>query len=46
MAHSPSHYTRLGRLVAHAKGIKREELFAEYIRNLMDGMRRAFKGEL
>lgn len=39
MAHSPKHYTHLGRLVARAKGIKRAELFAEYIKNLMAGMR-------
>lgn len=39
MAHSPKHYIHLGRLVARAKEIKRAELFAEYIRNLMDGVR-------
>ena len=38
MAHSPKHYTRLGRLVANAKKHKQDELYHEYIRLLMEGL--------
>lgn len=38
MSHSPKHYTALGRLVAAAKDHK-GDLFAEYIRTLMEGLR-------
>ena len=38
MAHSPRHYTELGRLVAVAKKIKPKELFGQYIEGLMEGL--------
>ena len=38
LAHSPKHYTTLGRLVANAKKLKREEIPTEYIGILMDGI--------
>ncbi len=39
LAHSPKHYTRLGRLVAEAKKHKPEVLHAEYIATLMEGLK-------
>lgn len=39
LAHSPKHYTRLGRLVAEGKKHKPEALHAEYIATLMEGLR-------
>ncbi len=39
LAHSPKHYTMLGRLVAGAKKQDRERLHAEYLETLMDGLR-------
>jgi uncharacterized protein YbgA (DUF1722 family)/uncharacterized protein YbbK (DUF523 family) len=39
LCHSPSHYTRLGRLVAHAKEYRPEALRSEYLTILMDGLR-------
>lgn len=39
MAHSPKHYSALGRLVAGAKGKNRKKLVEEYIAILMDGLR-------
>ena len=38
MAHSPKHYTTLGKLVAGAKNYK-GDLYGEYIATLMDGLR-------
>ncbi|GJQ59413.1 MAG: DUF1722 domain-containing protein [Candidatus Scalindua sp. AMX11] len=38
MAHSPRHYSILGRLLANAKKEKREDLLSEYIRILMEGI--------
>lgn len=35
MAHSPKHYTQMGRLVAQAKGMDQNELFCEYVSLLM-----------
>jgi uncharacterized protein YbgA (DUF1722 family) len=39
MAHSPRHYSILGRLIANAKKKKRENLLSEYIRILMEGIK-------
>ncbi len=39
LAHSRSHYMRLGRLVAEAKKHERQRLFAEYISVLMEGLK-------
>jgi uncharacterized protein YbgA (DUF1722 family)/uncharacterized protein YbbK (DUF523 family) len=39
LAHSPSHYKALGRLVAEAKKYRTEVLLSEYIRALMEGLR-------
>lgn len=39
LAHSPKHYTILGRLVANAKKITRKEVRPEFIRILMEGVR-------
>lgn len=39
LAHSPKHYTALGRLVAGAKAHNRSQLFAEYVSVLTDGLR-------
>jgi uncharacterized protein YbgA (DUF1722 family)/uncharacterized protein YbbK (DUF523 family) len=39
MAHSTEHYRKLGKLVAEGKRYKRVELFNEYIRHMMDGLR-------
>ena len=36
LAHSPKHYTRLGRIVAHAKGQESQSVLAEYGAMLMD----------
>jgi uncharacterized protein YbgA (DUF1722 family) len=38
MAHSPSHYQKMGRLVARAGSMDWEELVAEYSRMLMEGL--------
>ncbi len=38
LAHSPKHYSLLGRLVANAGRHKPDALYAEYISNLMEGM--------
>ena len=38
MAHSPAAYSRLGRIVAAAKGRPREDVRAEYERELMTGL--------
>lgn len=38
LAHSPKHYSALGRLVAGAKRIKRDTLFSAYIQGFMEGM--------
>jgi uncharacterized protein YbgA (DUF1722 family)/uncharacterized protein YbbK (DUF523 family) len=39
MSHSTRHYQEMGRLVARAKQIPRQELFAEYQRLLMEGLK-------
>ncbi len=39
MAHSPSHYHALGRLVATGKGLPREELYASYERDFVAALR-------
>jgi len=39
LAHSPKHYTLLGRLVAGAKKQDSQNLFAEYFTVLMDGLK-------
>ena len=39
LAHSPKHYSALGRLVAGAKRVARETLFSAYIQGFMEGMR-------
>jgi len=39
LAHSPKHYTRLGRLVADAKKRERQSLLNEYFTVLMDGLK-------
>jgi len=39
MAHSPKHYSALGKLVADPKQYKREELFERYCATLMEGLR-------
>lgn len=39
LAHSPAAYTRLGRLVAAAKGYPREEVQAAYTRQFMAGLK-------
>jgi uncharacterized protein YbgA (DUF1722 family) len=39
LAHSPKHYTQLGRLVAHAKEQERQALLNEYFTVLMDGLK-------
>jgi uncharacterized protein YbgA (DUF1722 family)/uncharacterized protein YbbK (DUF523 family) len=39
MSHSTRHYQEIGRLVARAKQITRQELFAEYQRLLMEGLK-------
>jgi uncharacterized protein YbgA (DUF1722 family)/uncharacterized protein YbbK (DUF523 family) len=39
LAHSPRHYTDLGRLVADAKQRRRSELLSAYLNILMDGLR-------
>jgi uncharacterized protein YbgA (DUF1722 family)/uncharacterized protein YbbK (DUF523 family) len=41
MAHSPKHYSALGKLVADPKKLKREELFESYFSTLMEGLRLA-----
>jgi uncharacterized protein YbgA (DUF1722 family)/uncharacterized protein YbbK (DUF523 family) len=38
MAHSPKHYTRLGKLVANAKQYTQDDLYREYIHLLMEGL--------
>jgi uncharacterized protein YbgA (DUF1722 family) len=38
MAHSPKHYSALGKLVANPKKYKRDELFEHYFRTLMEGL--------
>lgn len=39
LAHSPRHYTQLGRIVAHAKEKDRQALLNEYFTVLMDGLK-------
>jgi uncharacterized protein YbgA (DUF1722 family) len=39
LSHSPEHYTALGQLVAEAKKVKREQLYARYAEILMEGLR-------
>jgi len=39
LAHSPKHYTSLGRLVAKAKGMDTQDLFAQYLALLMEAVR-------
>ena len=39
LAHSPKHYTLLGRLVADAKKWERQSLLEEYFAVLMDGLK-------
>jgi len=39
MSHSPKHYSTLGKLVANAKSFKEEDLYREYIKSLMEGIR-------
>ena len=39
LAHSPKHYSALGRLVAGAKRVKQETLFSAYLKGFMEGMR-------
>lgn len=39
LSHSPQHYTALGRLVADAKKMKKEQLYARYLEILMEGLR-------
>jgi len=38
MAHSPKHYSALGKLVANPKKYRREELFERYLTTLMEGL--------
>jgi uncharacterized protein YbgA (DUF1722 family) len=38
MAHSPRHYSALGKLVADPKKYRREELFERYLTTLMEGL--------
>ena len=38
MAHSPKHYSALGKIVADPKKYKRDELFERYFRTLMEGL--------
>jgi uncharacterized protein YbgA (DUF1722 family)/uncharacterized protein YbbK (DUF523 family) len=38
MAHSPKHYSALGKLVADPKKYRREELFERYFATLMEGL--------
>jgi uncharacterized protein YbgA (DUF1722 family)/uncharacterized protein YbbK (DUF523 family) len=38
MAHSRKHYTTLGKIVAHAKRMRRDELRRKYFETLMEGM--------
>lgn len=38
MAHSPKHYSALGKLVADPKKYRREELFERYLTTLMEGL--------
>ena len=38
MAHSPRHYSALGKLVADPKKYRREELFERYVTTLMEGL--------
>jgi uncharacterized protein YbgA (DUF1722 family)/uncharacterized protein YbbK (DUF523 family) len=38
MAHSPRHYSALGKIVADPKKYRREELFERYFTTLMDGL--------
>jgi uncharacterized protein YbgA (DUF1722 family)/uncharacterized protein YbbK (DUF523 family) len=39
MSHSPKHYTIMGKLVARAKEVSPSELFGEYLRLLLEGMK-------
>ena len=39
LAHSPKHYTALGKLVAEAKRYRREALHEKYITTLLEGLR-------
>jgi len=38
MAHSPKHYSALGKLVADPKKYRRNELYEHYVRTLMEGL--------
>ena len=38
MSHSPKHYTELGRLVAGAKKVRKDELHAHYLGTLLEGL--------
>jgi uncharacterized protein YbgA (DUF1722 family) len=38
MAHSPKHYSALGKLVADPKKYRKEELFEQYVALLMEGL--------
>jgi uncharacterized protein YbgA (DUF1722 family) len=38
MAHSPKHYSALGKLVADLKKYRKEELFGQYVALLMEGL--------
>jgi uncharacterized protein YbgA (DUF1722 family)/uncharacterized protein YbbK (DUF523 family) len=38
MAHSPKHYSALGKLVADPKKYRKEELFGQYVALLMEGL--------
>ena len=38
MSHSPKHYTELGKLVAGAKKVRKDELHAHYLSTLLEGL--------
>ena len=38
LSHSPKHYDALGKLVAQAKKYRRDVIYSEYIRILMEGL--------
>lgn len=40
LSHSPQHYTELGRLVARGHGLVPEQLYADYVSLLMEGLKR------
>lgn len=39
LAHSPKHYLAMGRLVAHASEMDREQVFADYLQQLSEALR-------